>query len=330
MGKLISVLVPVFNAEDTILSCVHSILNQNYSNFELLLYFDGTTDKSMDLVTSIGDNRIQCFINTENIGIAAARNHLALKAKGDFVAWMDADDFMLPNRLTLQLNYLLGNKSIDICGTAALLRNYHLKEKVFLAGHDNIHACQFFKSCTLMPTLMTRNFYSEENGAYLFDEGFGSRASDYEWIYRIGNRKRIENLAVPTVSYYVSSTENLLKKQTENDFENKMLGLMDQKFKLFHLDYPKDELLLLHRFILSNFKLKKEEGEKIERMIWSILEANEVFKIHSTRSMKFVVLFQLLRLYKNSGSIWTQWPSLVKVFGLGLCFKLLIHKRTLP
>lgn len=101
MQGLISVIVPVFNIEEYLERCINSILNQKYSNFELILVDDGSTDESGRIIDCFAkrDNRI-IALHQENQGAGAARNAGLEKAEGEYVAFVDGDDFVTEDFLS--------------------------------------------------------------------------------------------------------------------------------------------------------------------------------------------------------------------------------------
>ncbi|MFV0342988.1 MAG: glycosyltransferase family 2 protein [Anaerocolumna sp.] len=97
---LISVIVPIFNTQDYLARCIDSILEQSYTNIEILLVNDGSTDKSPDICDNYAviDKRIS-VIHKVNGGISDARNQGLDRASGDYVTFLDSDDFLHPNFL---------------------------------------------------------------------------------------------------------------------------------------------------------------------------------------------------------------------------------------
>ena len=90
--SLVSVIMPVYNREDLILDAVYSVLNQTYSNFELIIIDDCSTDSSVEKVSNIGDERIKIILNDENLGVSKSRN-IGLKAsKGEYIMYLDSDN----------------------------------------------------------------------------------------------------------------------------------------------------------------------------------------------------------------------------------------------
>lgn len=116
-NRLVSVLMPAFNAEKYIKQAIESILQQTYPHFELLILNDGSTDGTQKIIDQFDDVRITSIALPSNQGLVQARNQLVFAAKGDYIAFLDADDIALPNRLQLQVSFLQAN-SVDICGGA--------------------------------------------------------------------------------------------------------------------------------------------------------------------------------------------------------------------
>jgi glycosyltransferase involved in cell wall biosynthesis len=111
---MISVILPTYNNEQTIFYSIKSILNQSYKNFELIIVNDCSKDNTKKVIKSFDDSRIVYLENDRNIGRAQSRNKAIKKAKGNFIAVMDGDDISVPERLDIQLKYLMNNPSIDL------------------------------------------------------------------------------------------------------------------------------------------------------------------------------------------------------------------------
>lgn len=117
MNNLISVIVPVYNIEDYIERCIESVLKQTYKNFELLLIIDGATDNSKSICDkwSEKDDRVR-VIYQENGGVSSARNHGIKEAKGDYITFVDGDDYINTEMLEQLLNNMICNDSdISMC-----------------------------------------------------------------------------------------------------------------------------------------------------------------------------------------------------------------------
>ena len=115
---LLTVLMPVYNAEKFLAESINSILSQTYSDFELLILDDASTDNSLKIIRTHAkeDKRIKILINKTNQGEAKCRNRLLKTSKTEFIAWMDADDISLEDRLQKQMDFLKQNPNIDAVG----------------------------------------------------------------------------------------------------------------------------------------------------------------------------------------------------------------------
>ena len=115
---LLTVLMPVYNAEKFLAESISSILKQTYSDFELLILDDGSTDNSLKIIKAYAkeDKRIKILVNKTNQKQAKCRNRLLKNSKTKFIAWMDADDISLEDRLQTQMDFLKQNSKIDAVG----------------------------------------------------------------------------------------------------------------------------------------------------------------------------------------------------------------------
>jgi glycosyltransferase involved in cell wall biosynthesis len=111
--KLVSVIIPVYNAEKYIAITVESVIAQTYQNFELLIIDDGSPDRSIEICQQFTDPRIK-IIRQENRGVASARNQGIRAAKGEYIALLDADDLWMPTKLAQHVNHLENSRSVGI------------------------------------------------------------------------------------------------------------------------------------------------------------------------------------------------------------------------
>lgn len=113
-NNLVSIIIPVYNAEQFLTETIESAINQTYRNWEIVIVNDGSTDKSAGIIEDYvtKDVRISA-IHQHNQGVSVARNNGMLMAKGDFIALLDADDVWLPSYLEEKIGSLHKNSSID-------------------------------------------------------------------------------------------------------------------------------------------------------------------------------------------------------------------------
>lgn len=114
----ISVVMPAYNAEKYIDAAISSVLAQSFTNFELLVINDGSTDATGQIIRQFDDPRVR-LIEQPNQGIAAALNNGLAAARASLIARFDADDICLPNRLKVQHDFITAHPEYIIIGTAA-------------------------------------------------------------------------------------------------------------------------------------------------------------------------------------------------------------------
>ncbi len=103
---LISIIIPVYNAEKFLDETINTVLNQTYKNFELILVNDGSKDKSVGVIKKYNDKRIKLIDNKNNKGAALSRNDGIRKAKGRYICFLDADDLWNKEKLEKQINFI--------------------------------------------------------------------------------------------------------------------------------------------------------------------------------------------------------------------------------
>ena len=101
-----SIIIPVYNKETFIQNTLQSVLRQTFSDFEIVIINDGSTDKSESIILSFQDNRIRYFLK-ENEGVSSARNLGIAKSNGQYICFLDADDYWYPNFLKTFYQYTL-------------------------------------------------------------------------------------------------------------------------------------------------------------------------------------------------------------------------------
>jgi glycosyltransferase involved in cell wall biosynthesis len=123
--KLISIVMPVYNAQEYLVECIESVQKQTYANWELIAVNDGSTDNSNIILDNFAkkDGRIRVFSFSKNKGLASALNYGILQANGYYLARMDADDVCYPKRLETQIKHLEKNHGVIAVGSQVELIN---------------------------------------------------------------------------------------------------------------------------------------------------------------------------------------------------------------
>jgi glycosyltransferase involved in cell wall biosynthesis len=195
----VSVLMPAFNCERYIGEAIESILAQSYSDFELLIVDDHSTDSTGAIVREYcqRDERIRALANEGTRGIVGALNTGLERARGVYVARMDADDLSLPDRLEKQHHFLEEHRDIAVCGTNMELFGAQSYVWRLPPDHESIRAGLIFTVFIAHATTMIRRAIMEEHH-YRYDADY-AYAEDYELWSRLSERHRFANL--PEVLY---------------------------------------------------------------------------------------------------------------------------------
>lgn len=109
-NTLVSVIIPVYNCDRYLAEAIESVLSQTFKSFEIIVVDDGSTDASAEIATSYKEVN---YIRQSNQGIAVARNVGITNARGEFIAFIDADDVWIPNKLRRQVDYLINHPEIQ-------------------------------------------------------------------------------------------------------------------------------------------------------------------------------------------------------------------------
>lgn len=130
--ELISIIVPIYNAENYLEGCIMSILMQSYENIEVILIDDGSTDESLKIckINCLRDDRIR-VLEQKNSGVSSARNAGINDAKGEWISFIDADDYIEQNYIQELINVVLPDTDIVISGVREIHRN-----KVNICAHN--------------------------------------------------------------------------------------------------------------------------------------------------------------------------------------------------
>lgn len=179
-SKLISVILPAYNAEKYLQKAIDSILAQTYANFELLVINDGSTDRTEEIVLSYSDPRIRYIKNEENLKLIKTLNKGIDLARGTYIARMDADDISLPDRLEKELDFMEKHPDISACSSKV----YHLKGNEIKKGHfypcitsEGCAFCSIFRTplshpASFFKTDVLRDFKYDESVKAMHIEAF--------------------------------------------------------------------------------------------------------------------------------------------------------------
>lgn len=204
---LVTIGIPFLNARHSLADAVRSVFAQTHDDWELLLIDDGSTDGSVDVVRRLDDPRVRVVRDGSNRGLCARLNQIASLARGAYLARMDADDLMHPERIERQLEFLRANPSVDLIDTAAFTVADDLTP-LGMRGESPLDArpeAVLRRGLLVHPTVMGRVEWFRGNP---YDPAF-VRAEDRELWSRTCATTRFARLGAPLFFYREDPAGNL-------------------------------------------------------------------------------------------------------------------------
>ncbi len=176
---LVSVLMPVYNAEKHLREAIESILNQTYTRFEFIIINDGSKDGSLSIINTYSDNRIKLVTNPENKGLIYSLNYGISLCGGKYIVRMDADDISLPDRITEQVRFMEEHAEVGVCSCDYIQFNETGEKKYrAMSDHDEILSYMIFNSSMIHPSLIIRKSILQSLDP-VFNPGY-HHSEDYE------------------------------------------------------------------------------------------------------------------------------------------------------
>jgi len=213
--------LPFFNNQETLANAIKSVLIQSFKNWELILIDDGSTDRSYHIANELArvDSRIKLISDGENKGLIHRLNQIIDLARGNYIARMDSDDMMMPNKLERQMKILIENDSIDLIDTAAYIINEKDKP-IGMRGMGDINTWNkkkvLKKGLLFHPTIIAKTSWYKSNKydkEYIRSEDFELWCRTYEYtvFFRIYEPLFIYREGNVNVKNYVASNQTIRK-----------------------------------------------------------------------------------------------------------------------
>jgi len=214
------VVLSVYNGEEYLNEAIDSILAQTYENLECIIINDGSTDGSLEIIEKYAkeDERI-VIISRENRGLIESLNEGIRRAKGEYIARMDADDVALPLRFERQVAYMQEHPGIGICGTAVEVFGENVHRHIWrLEGEDrHMKAMLLFSSVFAHPTVMMRKSLIFKHNLF-YDPKF-IYAEDFELWTRFAQHTQMANLQEPLLQYRI--VQNSVSREADRDVKRR-------------------------------------------------------------------------------------------------------------
>lgn len=173
MSELVTIIIPVFNYGHFLAAAIDSVMTQSYRPIEVIVVDDGSTDNTADIARSYPDVQ---YVYQPNQGVAVARNTGISKARGKFIAFLDADDTWLPDKLKIQIRHLIENPGLgyNICK----IRNF--TEPGVNLDPKTVRSLQEIEQIGLATIVTTKDIFARIGG---FDPRY-QVGEDFDWFTR--------------------------------------------------------------------------------------------------------------------------------------------------
>ena len=303
LAPKISVIIPSYNHEKFIRGTIESVLNQTFQDFEIVITDDGSTDNSVEIIKSIGDDRIRLFQFKTNRGACSAVNYCVKNSRGKYIAMLSSDDMFKPEKLEKQFNYLEKNKNkiavfsypsfIDEHGKVIPKKKIGDWNKVFYQPNRNSNEwLNFFihnGNAICHPTMLIRKECYDSIG--LYDERLAGLPDFDFWIRLLINKFEIHIITEELIFFRVlnknlNASGDRLENHIRNAFEftcllNNFLNISDKKVLLEVFPEIAEEI--------NPNSVLSQELIKFYIAIWAFNRKNYLFYIFSLQT-----LFELL------------------------------------
>lgn len=236
----VTAFIPAFNRENYICTAINSLLAQEYTDFEVLVVDDGSSDRTAWLVEQYDDPRVRLERMSGNRGIPAARNRGLELARGEYIALLDSDDYAYPHRLGRQVRFLDRHPEIVQVGSWCSLMDAQgqLLDRVRRHPTDprEVEAHLLFHCSLINRTIMGRTAALREHG---YDETY-TRCQDYELHARLAERHSMANIGEVLVCG--REHEGRITRTTRELGRERKMSIQRRLLDSIHMQFDEQEL----------------------------------------------------------------------------------------
>ncbi len=221
-NSLVSVCIAVYNRENFILHALRSVLNQTYQNFEIIIIDDGSTDHTVNKISSIKDSRIKLSKNTTNKGVVYTRNRYLEETKGEYIAILDSDDEWLPEKLEKQIEFFKSNPRYGICGTYTKRQYDNGNSNIwkYPLTDEELRVRLFWGSGMVHSSVMIKSHIIKDNNIKY--NSLLKQAEDYDLIRQLMRKTKGANIGEVLTIYNIHGqqfTEKAKEEQVSEAFK---------------------------------------------------------------------------------------------------------------
>ncbi|MDM1492919.1 glycosyltransferase family 2 protein [Acinetobacter indicus] len=271
---LISIGIPFYNAEKYLEFAIQSVIAQSYENWELTLIDDGSSDSSLKIAQEFAqrDGRIRVIYDGQNKKLPSRLNQLIQESKGDFIARMDADDIMHPDRLKIELSFLIENQDYDLVSGGIVSIDHKNNVTGMRTVNKLVTINKDSKSYPIVhPTVMARRDWYLRN---LYSSDY-PRAEDYELWCRTSSADDLKIAILPNILLFYREFGNIDPNKLINSYNDgyKIRQVFGIDVGLKNFLKIKSKCLIVK--LLTMFGLEQNLAKKRNRKFSSLSEKQE-------------------------------------------------------
>lgn len=283
----VSVLMPMFNAREFVGDSIRSVLSQTFEDFELIIVDDASTDGSDVVVAEFFDKRVRYLKNAHNLGLAGARNVAIQAADCEYLAWLDADDLSLPDRLEKQQAAFDADANLALCGT--WVRHFGVGDnrvRRLPTDSDVLRGRMLFDNPIVTSSVMLRRKLIQPE-QLAFNQEYPP-AEDYELWSRIAAERKIINIPEVLTLYRIHSKQASALSQSQ---QLKAVGQIQVNLLIKLGLVPTEKELAWHSEIGPMWRFPKSATgiKELERWLLKIVDGNARVKLFPTVGLNAVV-----------------------------------------
>lgn len=291
----ISVIMPLYNAEQFVKKAIESILQQSFKDFELILIDDCATDNTLDVVSSIKSSKIKIVNNEKNSGIAYSRNKGLELADGQYIALMDDDDLTVPNRFETQIGYLETHNDIDVIGGRHCIIDQ--RDQIIRTCREPLNNPQYIRADMMLydsianGSAMIRNDFLKENQIKYQENCLGME--DYRFWIDCSVRGKITNLSDILLYWRNSGNNETCRVQnTQPKWRaEKYADLQRYAFGLNGYSLSEDEYAIINKMFpeaLSSTVVDVKDMEKLHDVFTKIIQQSK--EMHAENAAEVAIM----------------------------------------
>ena len=283
----ISLLMCVYNAAEFLRQSIDSVLNQTFTDFELLIGEDGSTDNSFEIISGYKDPRIRIFRNPQNKGIGYSCNQLIRESRGEYLGRHDSDDISLPTRLQRQMDFFEKHPEIGICGTNITVFGDRSQKKFYPQNDEEIRAYLILNDPFCTSTVL---FKKPETPIY-FNESLVV-SEDYAFFFELSKVSKMANLPENLLNYrWHPNNITQLRKDIKADSANQVRATIISQTLSYQLEEHENRLMNL---VSDRTPLTQIELELLEALLIKLIHKNHEVKYYSSQALQNLIFHQWL------------------------------------